>query len=157
MPRSRAPRLVLGAVALAALLSGCQTNPCLDSSTMMCSPILPTPTPRSGPDPLSQGAGPLARDGVATVIVNVRSAGSLSAVVDWTFASNTVEIYVARGACTATAFLDGRCDVVAASTNPAVKPKRIVVTADSAAVYVLLVRNLGPGDESFAFDIALAR
>jgi hypothetical protein len=94
---------------------------------------------------------------VAAVPVNVASQGTLSVVVDWTFAANVVEAYVTRGGCTADAFRDGRCEVLGASTNPNAKPKRMVIAPAPAGTYTLVVRNLGPGDESFAYDLTLSR
>lgn len=141
---------VATALALGLVLPACQRGVCLEHSTMMCLPPPPTPTPTRPVDPVTQGTAPLARDGVAAVPLEVRDRGSLSVVVDWTFPSNTVEVYVARGSCT------GRCDVIVIANNPSAKPKRLVVATD-AGPYTLLVRNLGPGDESIAFDVNLTR
>jgi hypothetical protein len=148
-------RLSWAGIGLVALLPACNRGVCLDSASMLCSPIPPTPTPTRPPESVTQGTGFLPREGVATVTLSVRTEGTLSVIVDWTLAANTVEVYVARSSCLAPAFLAGRCDLLAASTNPIAKPKRLAISSMPAGAHTLVIRNVGGADESFAFDVAL--
>jgi hypothetical protein len=83
------------------------------------------------------------------------AAGTLDVQVDWTFASNDVDVYLARGSCSFEQFVSQRCDLAAFSESATAKPERLTVPNAAAGMYTLLIGNLGPGDESLSYVVGL--
>jgi hypothetical protein len=82
-------------------------------------------------------------------------AGTLEAVVDWTFPDSPVGVYLVRGdRCDLAAFNARRCDFVARSENGN-KPRRVSGAAGVGAFH-LLVANFSPRQESATAQVFLA-
>jgi hypothetical protein len=115
---------------------------------------VPTPTP---PVVVSQGGGPIEAGFIvmAQPIVTT-AAGRLDVTVDWTFASNDIDVLIARGACSFDQFDNGQCNIAAFSISTTAKPERISVSGAAAGLYTLFVENFGPGDDSASYQVVLS-
>lgn len=124
------------------------------------SPTAATPvTPPTPPPPVTTviaqgsftGLGPRVLGRLPPFTTTATS--TLEAVVDWTHATNDVDIYLVRGTCAFEQFVAGRCDVVAFSESVSAKPERIRVAAAPAGTFELLIGNLGPTEEACSYQI----
>jgi hypothetical protein len=79
--------------------------------------------------------------------------GSLEVTVDWTFAANDVDIYIARGNCSFNQFVAEQCAIATAATSTTTKPERARLANQPAGTYTVVVANFGPGDESIAYQV----
>lgn len=96
-------------------------------------------------------------DMLAFVPFTTSAQGTLDVTVDWTFASNDIDVFLERGDCNcALALLDG-CQDLAGSDSATAKPERLTVPNLSAAGYTLVVGNAGPGGESASYELGLTR
>ena len=131
---------------------GCATNPAGPGCVASASP-----PPQLVTNIVSQGNGPLGADTVAPVVFATAATGSLSATVDWTFASNDVDIYLTRGShpCTLETFNNRTCGFIATAENVLTKPERFTVAGLAAGTYTLYVANFGDTDESVAYQVTL--
>jgi hypothetical protein len=81
--------------------------------------------------------------------------GRIDAIVDWTFATDTVLVVVATGHFTC---YDGQvvnfntCNVIA-SVRGATKPEKLSLPGQPAGVYTLYVDNIGPDTEAISWQI----
>jgi hypothetical protein len=117
---------------------------------------VPTPTPAPPPAVVSQGSGSIEVLNVALINFGTSQAGRLEVTVDWTFATNDVDVYLFRGSCTPDQFLAMQCQVVTFSESTTAKPERLTASGAAAGSYVLAIGNAGPGDESVAFQVVLS-
>ena len=120
----------------------------------------PTPTPTPTPQPIVrtsvlQAGGSLPRNFLGVVPFTTSSSGTIETTVDWTFASNHIIVYIARGNCTFEQAVANQCQFVASSETMTPKPRVLTVSGAAAGAYTLLIGNLGPTDESVAFQIVL--
>jgi hypothetical protein len=137
----------------ALLLTGCgSSNP--------TTPTVPTPPPIVK-SLVKQGSVPGQPEStVAAINFTTTKAGTLTATVDWTFATNQMEMALAKG--TNTCFSNNNFDfnlctndVVSATSADGSKPKLLTVGSLPAGTYTLYVANLGPNAESWSFQIFL--
>ena len=150
-PAAWAPRL-LSAVLLAALLPGCDGG--------------------SGPDPVPSTAPPPPPAPVTTVLdeggfsgvppgngiggsFDTTRAGDLEVIVDWTFASNNMDLLLFRGECSPEQFLAEECDVADVADSPTAKPERVGLANAAAGTYTLVVFNFGETEETFSYQVLL--
>ena len=130
--------------------TGCGSNP-----TGPGCPTSPTPPPAT-PRPavvIDRGEGSLP---VLTVLlrpVSTTETGAFDATVDWTFAANDVDVFLARGNCSFEQFVQDQCAIAAGSMSTTAKPERIRLANQPAGTYTLGVVNFGPGDESVAYQL----
>jgi hypothetical protein len=77
--------------------------------------------------------------------------------VDWTFASNDIDIYLARGTepCTLETFNNRTCGFIATEESTTLKPERLSVPNLAPGPYTLYIANFGATAESVACQIAL--
>jgi hypothetical protein len=145
------------AVAVALLLGGCggESGGCANNPTGPgCQPS-PSPSPVVTRNPVVIDAG----EGSLPVLVALfrtlatTETGSLDVVVDWTFATNDVDIFLARGDCSFDQFVAGGCTIAAAATSTTTKPERVRLANQPAGTYTLIVPNFGPGDESISYQV----
>jgi hypothetical protein len=116
----------------------------------------PTPTPLPPPSVVSTGQGSLDVDFIGRAAPFTTSlTGSLEATVDWTFATNDIDVFLARGDCTPQQFVDTQCNIVAFSDSSTAKPERVRLSAAAPGVYTLLVGNVGPDRESLSWQVVL--
>jgi hypothetical protein len=80
--------------------------------------------------------------------------GTIDITVDYTYASNVILVWVARGTCTFEQFEAEQCTYAATSFTGGT-PRKVSVTGATAGTYTLIVGNLGPDDDSIAFQVVL--
>jgi len=80
------------------------------------------------------------------------SVGTVEAVVDWTLASNDVDVYITR-TCTFEQFIAEQCTVLAFSESTTAKPERPRAANVPAGSYTLWIGNVGPTEESISFQV----
>lgn len=141
---------VLSVVVTVSVLQGCGS-----SNT-------PTPIPSATPTPtptvqtvVSTGSGSIPVRILVPIPFTTTAAGRLDVTVDWTFATNDLDVYLARGACSFDQFVTNQCTLVTFSESRTAKPERLAFPGAAAGSYVLLVGNRGPADESAAFQVVL--
>jgi hypothetical protein len=124
----------------------------------------PTPvsTPIPPPPPVSRVILEGAEPGVEPLTLiwldfNTSATGALDATVDWTSASNDVDVYLAQGTepCTLQAFNSGDCPFIASSQTTTDKPETCSTPSAAAGPYILYFANWGPGRESISFQVVL--
>jgi hypothetical protein len=83
--------------------------------------------------------------------------GTLDAVVEWTFATNDVDIYVTATACTPDMFVLQRCAYAAKADSATTKPERVSFSVSGGDTYRVWVVNFGPTNESGTLEVGLTR
>jgi hypothetical protein len=96
-------------------------------------------------------------DAMGFVPFTTPALGTLDATVDWTVASNDIDVYLERGECTCAMALADACQDVASSESTTAKPEKLTVTNLSAGSYTLVIGNAGPGRESSSYEVGLTR
>lgn len=127
----------------------CAANP----TAAGCTPpttTLPTPRP---PFVLDSGSGTLEFLTALFRPLATTETGSLEVTVDWTFAANDVDVFIARGNCSFDQFVNEQCTIGAAATSTTTKPERARLANQPAGTYTVVVANFGPGDESIAYQV----
>ncbi len=122
-------------------------------------PSTPPPTPQPTPTPpvvVSQGGGPLEVDFVARVPFTTSQSGTLDITLDWTFATNDLDVFLLRGTCSFDDFFDEVCPTLAFSVSTTAKPEKIRFAGAAAGAYTLFVGNIGPADESASYQVVLS-
>jgi hypothetical protein len=116
----------------------------------------PTPTPCSQKI-LDQGSDDLKSKWVLYYDFSVPETGRLDVTLDWTYASNTVGVYVvAAGTCgTLEEFNARNCNFVLRSDTGA-KPRKVSVTNVAAGNYRWLFANFGTADDSISYQVVLS-
>ena len=135
------------AVALALLLGACGSDPVTPPT-----PPPPSPTPRP-PVVIDAGEGSLPAFVVLLRPLTTTETGSFEIIVDWTFATNDIDILLARGDCSFDQFVGGGCNYAATATSPTTKPERLTLANQPAGTYTLIVPNFGPEDESISYQV----
>ena len=74
---------------------------------------------------------------------------------DWTFATNDVDVAIARGDCTFDQFEAAQCEILAMTISTTTKPERASVPSAAVGTYTLFVANFGPTAESISYQIVL--
>jgi hypothetical protein len=149
--RMRAVVGMLGCMCVLSL-SGCGGG----SDTPTAPKVTPTPTPLPPPQVVAQGTGlSLESEFVGRVPITTTRAGSLKATVDWTFATNDIDVALVRSNCTFDQFTAAQCQILSISASATAKPE--VIQADGAAAgdYTLFIENTGPADETLSFQVVL--
>jgi hypothetical protein len=135
------------AVLIGGLVAGC-------SRDTVTTPPPPPPAPVT--TVVAQGSlSGLAPDGAALATFTIDRAGTLEVVLDWTLASNNLDLVLARGECTPEQLVALQCDVAAIGSSTTAKPERVSVSNAGAGGYTLFVANRGPSAESFSFQVLL--
>ena len=131
---------------------GCAANPAGPG----CGPS-PSPSPTQVTRVVSQGSGSLPSKFFAPVVFTTTAAGTVGIEVNWTFATNNVNIYLARGAdpCTLETFNNRTCGFLATEESTSMKPEKLSVPGLTAGTYTLYVANFGNTDESVAYQVTL--
>jgi hypothetical protein len=144
---------LLPAGALCLGLIGCGS----DSPSAPTAVATPAPPPAPVQTIVAQGNSGGLEAGFLRVMpsFSIRAAGTLDVTVDWTLASNDVDVYLARGACSFQQFIADRCDIASFSESATSKPEKLNVANASAGAYTLLIGNHGPTAESISFQVML--
>jgi hypothetical protein len=136
---------------LAVLLQGCGDGG-------GSSPTTPSPTPAPPSTVvITQGSGTLRAGFVGAVRFSTTAAGRLDVTVDWTFASNDLDIAIFTGSCAAQQIVDLLCGVPAGLSETLNKPERLSLAGASAGDYTLAIDHLGARDESISYQMTLTR
>ena len=85
----------------------------------------------------------------------VPAGGTLQITVDWTSASNDIDLVLSNPSCDATAFSLGVCKVLATEQSNT-KPSQLTM-ATTATAYRLFVVNRGPTPESGTVRVAVTQ
>ena len=134
-----------------------------DASTPTPAPS-PTPEPTPTPTPtttstsvIGAGSSSLAVSTLLSVPFTTSAAGTIGATVDWTFSTNDVDLYLARGTdpCTIAQFNDSECPFLDSATSPSTKPETVTAPNLTGGAYTLYIGNFGPAQESVGFQITL--
>lgn len=145
-------------------LSSCLLSAALAASLAACgggsSPTTPTPTPTPVPTPpppqvVAQGSDTLEAEFTGRLAFTTTRAGMLEATVDWTYATNDVDVALVQGDCSFEQAVAQQCTVLAFSVSTTAKPEKITASNAAAGTYTLFIENTGPGDESVAFQVVL--
>jgi hypothetical protein len=106
---------------------------------------------------VSQGNDSLESGFLGGVVFTTTTSGTLGVEVNWTFATNDIDIFLARGndPCTEDTFDDRSCGFIATEESPSLKPERLTVPNLAAGTYTLYVANFGDTDESVAWQVTL--
>jgi hypothetical protein len=104
---------------------------------------------------VAQGSDTLDAGFVGRLPFTTTRAGTIEATVDWTFATNDVDLALVRGDCSFDQFVSQQCTVLVFSVSTTAKPERIRTENAAAGTYTLFIENTGPGDESLSFQVVL--
>jgi hypothetical protein len=131
---------------------GCAANPAGPG----CQPSA-SPSPTQVTRVVSQGNRALGSKFLAPVVFTTTAAGTVAVEVNWTFATNNVDIFLARGSepCTLQTFNNRSCGFIATEESTSMKPEKLTVTGLAAGTYTLYVGNYGASDESVAYQVTL--
>jgi hypothetical protein len=127
----------------------CTANP----TAAGCPPPPTTVPPQRPPVVLDSGSGSLPLLNALFRPLATTETGSLEVTVDWTFAANDVDIFIARGNCSFNQFVTEQCAIAASATSTTTKPERARLANQPAGTYTVIVANFGPGDESIAYQV----
>lgn len=150
------PGLALTVAAL--ILPSCGSHDSCNSNPAGAGcPQSPSPPPTEVTRVVSQGSGPIGSKVLAPVVFTTSAAGSVAVTVDWTFATNDVDIFLTRGSepCTLATFNDRSCGFIATEESASMKPEKLTVPSLAAGTYTLYVANFGSTDESVAYQVTL--
>jgi len=144
-----APRF--GAALLAAWLPAC-------GGDHVTAPTPPPPSPSPVPvtSVIAEGSfsGLPPQLGVAGTFTTTVT-GDLEFIVDWTFATNNLDLLLFRGECSEDQFNAGQCTAGDTADSSTAKPERVGISSAPAGVYTLVVFNLGDTEESFSYQVLL--
>ncbi len=150
-------RQILAKSGVAGAALGIVTCEC---GTVVCDP-LPSPTPPGAActrTVISAEQGSLGAATLASRPLRVDAPGRLEVIVDWTFPSSEIGVYVVSGPCSLEQWIARSCQFVILSDPSGTKPRRV---ASGALVqpgsYTLLLANYSSAAESVAFQVVLAQ
>jgi hypothetical protein len=90
-------------------------------------------------------------------VFTTAKAGTVEVTVDWTFASNDIDVFVAKGnePCTLASFNDRSCGFIGKAESTSAKPETVTIPNVAAGQYTLYVANFGSTNDSVACHIVL--
>lgn len=154
MPVSKGPLCRSSAAALVVALSACGGGGSSTPTPVSTPTPAPTPLP---PQVVAQRTGfSLEAGWIAWLPFPTSRAGSLEATVDWTFATNDLDVYLVKGDCNFDQLDAGQCEVLASSESRTAKPEKVRIESAPAATYTIFIYNDGPGDETLSFQVVLS-
>jgi hypothetical protein len=139
------------------VLSGCShSDNCTNPAGPNCPGSPPPPPPASVKTVITEASVPsLPVDYVAGRYFSTSATGTIDVTVDWTFAEDTVHVWLAKGQCTFEEFEADTCQYATQSLVSRPKPRILSVPAATAGAYTLIIANWGPKDESLSYQIVL--
>ena len=146
-------------IAAALVLPSCGSDkPCSNPTAPGCglSPT-PTPPPATVTRVISSGSGSIPAHVIAPVVFTTTASGAIGIEVNWTFATNDVDIFLTRGSepCTLETFNNRTCGFLATEESTSMKPEKLTAPSMAAGSYTLYVVNFGDTDESVAYQVTL--
>ena len=154
MEQTLAFRHAAGALAVASLVG---LAACGGGSNPPGAPSTPAPTPTPcAQKVLDSGNGQLPTKTLAYYDFSVPETGRLDVTLDWTYASNTIGVYVTpANTCTLAEFNARSCNFILRSETSA-KPRKVSVTGVAAGNYRWLFANFGTTDDSISYQVVLS-
>lgn len=143
------------ALAAAALTPSCGSSGGCNPTGICTPPPLPPPSPTVKTVVMEASVPSLPVDFVSGRFFSTTGSGTLDVTVDWTFAEDTIHVWLAKGQCTFEQFEADACQYLTQSQVSRPKPRILSVPAVSAGPYTLIVANWGPNDESLSYQIVL--
>ena len=141
----------LGALALVLVLTACGENTNLPPVEVPPAPVRTV----IGNFAFALGAVELSEP--VEVTVTGTGTGTVDATVQWTFASNDVDLFLTDRNCSATSFFGlVDCNVLARADSVTNKPE-VITRSLGAGVYRLYVHNFGPDSESGTLAVGFTR
>ena len=153
MKSTRQTLKLTAGLALAVMLGACGGGGPAGPESLPPTPPPPTPRP---PFTLDRGEGSLPALVALFRSVVTTETGALDVFVDWTFAANDIDVFLARGTCSFEQFRNDQCSFAASATSASSKPERLRLDNQPAGTYTVIVANFGPGDESISYHVMLA-
>jgi hypothetical protein len=151
--RLRTSRLVVAA-ALSTTVGACGGGGGGSGSPVSGTPVTPTPPP---PVVVVQGSGYALEAGfTARSTFTTTRGGALDATVDWTFATNDVDVLITRGDCSFDALEADQCSILGFAISETAKPEKIRIDSADAGLFTLFIENLGERDESLSYQVVLS-
>jgi len=86
----------------------------------------------------------------------ISGSGTLEATVEWTLATNDVDIYVTTDACSEQTFALFQCTFLASADSATTKPEHVSLSV-TAGAYRVWVVNLGPTEEAGTVEVAITQ
>jgi hypothetical protein len=83
-------------------------------------------------------------------------AGAVEATVDWTFATNDVDVLVTKGDCSFDQLEASQCTILGFAVSTTAKPEKVNIASTDAGVHTIFVENTGDRDESVSFQVVLS-
>jgi hypothetical protein len=116
---------------------------------------VPTPVPTPPPPVVvSQIQGFSLKAGfVSFANFSTTSVGTLEATVDWTFATNDLDVFLTPGTCSFAQLTANQCTMVAFSESVTAKPERARATNVAAGSYIIWIHNAGPADDTLSYQV----
>ena len=148
------PRIALAA-ALSMTLGACGGGGGGGSTSVTGSTaVAPTPPP---PVVVIQGSGyPLEAGFIGRTNFTTARAGAIDATVDWTFATNDVDVLITKGDCTFDQLDADQCTILGFAISTTAKPEKVRIDSADAGLYTLFVENNGDKDESLSYQVMLS-
>jgi hypothetical protein len=149
--------LCLAVVAAVLVLPSCASDkPCGSGPAGATCPTTPPPPPASVKTVVVQASiASLPVDYVAGRSFSTSGTGTVDVTVDWTFAENTIYVWLAKGQCTYEQFDADTCQYVTQSLTSRPKPRILSMPGAAAGTYTLIVGNVGPRDEAVSYQVVL--
>ncbi len=127
------------------------------------SPAAPTTAVVAAPTPVPctqttvfQGAGSIPPSVLsATALPATSTSGRMDVIIDWTFASSTIGVYIVQGACSLEQFNARACTFVIRSDSGA-KPRKLSAANVAPGSYSLYVANFSSQAESSSVQVFLS-
>ncbi len=85
------------------------------------------------------------------------SSATVDSTVEWTYATNDVDLYVTNTSCTLEMLVLDACPYVAHADSSTAKPERVSFTVAAAGNYRFWVVNFGPTRESGTIEVAMTQ
>jgi hypothetical protein len=130
---------------------------CGGSSSPVAATTPPPPPPVTRSTVIDDDAFAVPTKTIVPDVWVTTSTGTVEVTLDWTFATNDVDIFVARGSepCTLETFVNRTCGFVATEESTVMKPEKLTLPNLAAGTYTLYVVNFGSTDDSVACHIVL--
>ncbi len=148
-PRAVSPSLVLG-FALAALTG------CGGGSDTPTTPATPTPAPCTQSSLFGPAGGSVPARTIVLVPLTTSAAGRVDVVLDWTFPTSPMGVYLVQGGCSVDQFNIRTCSFLIQSEPNGVKPRRVSASNVAPGAYTLLIANFATVDESASTQVFLS-
>jgi hypothetical protein len=105
---------------------------------------------------VAQGTGlSLEAETIGWTTFTTTRAGALDVTVDWTYATNDVDVLITKGTCNADQLEADQCSVLTYSTSTTAKPEKARAESADAGTYTLFIENSGDRDDAVSYQVVL--